>query len=1424
MGDEDVGRAPAIKAFLIADIRGYTAFTQTRGDEASARLATRFAELARAEIERGGGSLIELRGDEALAVFDSARQAIRSAIALQLCFVDATVADPTLPLAVGIGIDAGEAVPVDQGYRGGALNQAARLCSLAGPGEVLASREVAHLARKVEGVTYVERGAIRLKGLTEPVDVVGVRPELGDPAQDAAFLRALGPVAAQAIEGLEARNPYKGLRAFEEADAADFFGREALTEHLVERLPQTRFLAVVGPSGSGKSSVVRAGLVPALRRGALDGSERWRIVEMFPGTHPLEELEAGLLKYAENPPSSLMEQLADRERGLVRALKRILPADDSELVLVIDQLEELFTLVEDETQRSGFLSIIEGAVGDPQSRLRVVATLRADFYDRPLLYSGFAELLRDYVEAVVPLTPNEFERAIAGPAVRAGATLEPGLLPEMLADVASEPGALPLLQYALMELYDRRENNVLTKRAYRAIGGVSGALAQRAEQNYAAMGEDAREAARQLFLRLVTPGEGTEDTRRRIDRAELEAIQVNRRAMTTAVDAFGTSRLLSFDRDPRTGSPTVELAHEALVREWGRFRRWVDAAREDLRLHRRLAAAAAEWRESNSDRSYRLRGAHLAQFASWSDHAPIVLTQLEREYLLASIQERKAEESAEAERQERERKLEHRSVNRLRALVGVFAVAALVATGLTTYALVQRHTAQERARVALAGRLGAQAVSEPRIDRAMLLAREAVNLDRSSQTEGTLLSTLLRSPAAVGTFTMPIEIRPRFLAVSGDGRTLVVSDNHQELRFFDTRTRRERRPPLTGTGELAPVRYSPDGSLLMVVGTAKRSAQTVEVLGVLAAQTLKPVRTLFHGPDYPIAPMGLQTFGLSPDNSVAFHVYSAGCGCGDGSDESAFLDRWDVATGKRTTIALGSKGKLAAAITGGGRRLITVTGSEITTWDARTLEKIRSVRQPVASALGAAISPDGRTVGVGSVFGSVDFVDVQTGRLTRGVGGHGTAGPLSRGGYLWSPNGSVFVSTGLDAKVIVWDPSTGRQVETLQGHSGPVFGAAFTAEGQTLYTAGQDGAIFEWDLGTGRRFGRPFRAVPADAPPPPYISAVAPPLAFSPDGSSFASRTTGPVVGLFSLETLKAEKTFSAVGADFVVSVVAWSPPHDRVVVGSNQGEVRVWRADAEPRLERTLEGLPPAVPVESVAVSPDGNLIAAGGATIANVPVGDLAVWGPDAKTPKWKVHLDTFGDVLSLAFSPDGATLAAAIGDGRVLMLDSATGRVERTLRPSGTFLVGTYPTSASSVAFNPDGSLLTATLSGLVQRWTAAGQPSGDPVLVSSSGVTSLSVARDGSQFATAGGDGSVKLWSTATLQQFGSDLPKGPGPGNARYAPDGETLVVVYEDGSGFVWPVSPDAWKRHACDVAGRNFTREEWRRYVTGLDFSTVCP
>ncbi|MGH3112158.1 MAG: AAA family ATPase, partial [Gaiellaceae bacterium] len=341
-----------------------------------------------------------------------------------------------------------------------------------------------------------------------------------------ALREALGFSAQTTRPALETeeRNPYKGLHAFAEADADDFFGRDGLVDGLVARLAEpvdgARFLAVVGPSGSGKSSVVRAGLIPTLRAGALAGSERWFYAEMLPGAHPFEELEVALQQVAVSPPAHLLETLERSEEGLAQVIDQILPDDGTELVLVVDQLEEVFTMVEDEQIRDRFLQSLVHATASPGARIRVIVTLRADFYDRPLTVAGLAELMRTRTVTVVPLTPEELERAIDGPAERVGVTPELALVAEMVADVSERPGTLPLLQFALTELFERRRGSVMTLEAYRQIGGVSGALARRAEELYEGLNRGGRRAAKQIFLRLVTVGEGIADTRRLVPRAE----------------------------------------------------------------------------------------------------------------------------------------------------------------------------------------------------------------------------------------------------------------------------------------------------------------------------------------------------------------------------------------------------------------------------------------------------------------------------------------------------------------------------------------------------------------------------------------------------------------------------------------------------------------------------------------------------------------------------------------------------------------------------------------------------------------------------------------------------------------------------------------------------------------------------------------
>ena len=268
---------------------------------------------------------------------------------------------------------------------------------------------------------------------------------------------------------------------------------------------------------------------------------------------------------------------------------------DTEVVLVVNQFEELFTLTSNEHDRELFLESLRVASVDPESRHPRVVTLRADFYDRPLVYPRFGELFADRTEAVPPLTPDELEQAIRHPAEQVGLRVEPGLEAAMIADVAHQPGALPLLQYALTELFERRTGGHLTIDAYREIGGVSGALSARAEHLYQEANRPWQRAVRQVFLRLVTLGEGAQDTRQRVTRSELAVLEVDPEAVNEVLETFGRHRLLTFDREPSTREPTVEIAHEALIGAWARLDAWINEAREDLRHDQRLLRAATEW-------------------------------------------------------------------------------------------------------------------------------------------------------------------------------------------------------------------------------------------------------------------------------------------------------------------------------------------------------------------------------------------------------------------------------------------------------------------------------------------------------------------------------------------------------------------------------------------------------------------------------------------------------------------------------------------------------------------------------------------------------------------------------------------------------------------------------------------------------------
>jgi WD40 repeat protein/serine/threonine protein kinase len=538
-----------------------------------------------------------------------------------------------------------------------------------------------------------------------------------------------------------AQNPYKGLRAFQESDAGDFFGREALTKQLLKRMdedtPYYRFLAVVGPSGSGKSSVVKAGVIPALRQNAIEGANEWFIAEMTPGVSPFDELTQAFASISTTELPNLRDFIAKPDSGGLNALlKLILPTRTSELLLVIDQFEEAFTQGND-SERTLFLNALQDAVTALDSRLRVIVTLRADFYDRPLMVQNFSQLMQQRTEVVIPLTADELERAITAPARQVKVFFQQGLSALIVSEVNEQPGVLPMLQYALTELFERREGALLTLRAYQDIGGVLGALARRAEEIYTQLNGDEREATRQLFLRLVTLGEGTEDTRRRALQSEIIAASETPAVMQAVIESFGNYRLLTYDRDPITRTPTVEVAHEALIREWQRLREWLDESREDIRLQRLLSNATNEWQEANRDPSFLLRGGRLIQFEEWAKTSAIAISQQERDYLSASIAERERQEARERERQRNELELERRAKQRARLIIAILSVAFVGGILLSVFAFNQSQVAQTQANIANTQ----VAIAATAQQEAVLQAGTAVSAQGEAQAQADIANT-----------------------------------------------------------------------------------------------------------------------------------------------------------------------------------------------------------------------------------------------------------------------------------------------------------------------------------------------------------------------------------------------------------------------------------------------------------------------------------------------------------------------------------------------------------------------------------------------------------------------------------------------------------------------------------------------------------
>jgi DNA-binding SARP family transcriptional activator/WD40 repeat protein len=1156
--------------------------------------------------------------------------------------------------------------------------------------------------------------------------------------------------------GVRARRPcpYKGLARYDEGDADLFVGRERLVEELLARLVDGSLLVVVGASGAGKSSLVRAGLVPALARGGLRGSDAWDVAVLVPGRDALETVRGAL--------------------------------SECPAVIVADQFEE--ALLGSGTE---FAAVADALLAACDGGVRIVLVLRADFFGLLARHPGLARRAGPATVLLAPPDEAELRRIILEPATRSGLRVDPALVELIIDQVRDRPGVLPVLSTALVRTWEHREGDVLTVGAYRGGGGVHGALERVGEEAWAALDDAQQVACKRILPRLAVDEDGTwlRHWVRRTDLAR-QGDPAAESALAVLID-----RRLVVAR-----TEDVAVVHEALLTGWPRLHHWLEDGRAHAAVRERLANAVAVWEEADRDQAELFRGARLQAALDLATDDPETLTPLEQDFLDASVREvdrRVADERARAEREARGRR---------RARITAVALAmALVFTAFAGgYAITQQRRAADAASIAArsalsadAGRLGALARAGGNYDQALLLAAQAVALDRSPATESDLFTTLLRGDAVRHVFRAPdrlsaVEFMP-------DGRSLVAA----------TLTGRVLRWPIAGGPPLAtldagafafiegygadvdPLEVSADGRLVVLAGKALRLVDPVT--GAVVVQ----------GPE-----IGQDVWSPVDDGRAvvaAAPVPSNGETWNYPSDTDVLLWRLDDAA-EPQHIRIGARalrispcGPGAACVLTRTRHLVRIRTSDgAVEGDVPLPAGFTPAEPPTMVA-----DPDGRQVGLSSPDGVVRLVDVRTGRVVRELGG--TADPVRM--LAFSRDGRRVAAADV-ASVLVWPTDRAAPPERLDAHGGQVRSASWSPDGTTLATASEDSTVMLWDVAGRERSGG---TVLTDA--------------LTERATSLWPVQSAVVVGQFDGGlTLVDPRDGSVTRATehphrFPIDSAGSSMTGSLLVTTDFRGTTAVWELRTA-RLLGTVD-LPPVAPsaVIDAWVSPDGlhaALLRDEGDGPLIVDLGSRQVVRRLQPLPGSSAY-----EVGVAGWTPDGqgilVTRKVSGASSEVLLLNATTGNI--TLRVT----TGSDPPQAA--AADPSGRYLAVgTVTGRLLVFDAHdGHPLAPPLQANDGTINSVSTSPDGRYISTAGSPPRVLVWDARTFRQVGSPLPLDvdASESRARFAPDGRLIVTAGRVVRAVT--VDPEQWSVRACAIAGRVLSREEWQQFLPDRPYAPAC-